>query len=543
MAAPRTQTHLTGLRASPGFAIGPALVIRATAAERKAGSIEDEKCALNAALDQAKRNLDQLRQSQDELAADILEFQITLIEDDELTAPAFQKIADGKPADTAWAEVLDDEIKGYIAAEDDYMAARAHDLLDLRDRVIRVLGGTGDQIIEPAEGAIIHGDDLTPSAFLELDWKKLGGAALKGGSPTSHVAILARARGVPMIVGLTGDGDIAGGDSLILDADNGTLTVHPDGEALAEAKKRLAGAREQALKAAALLHQKAVTRDGEAVTMLINVDDPAMLDDIDPESCDGIGLARTEFLFHHGHLPSEDEQFGIYEKMLRFANGRPVTIRTVDAGGDKPVPGLTIDHEKNPFLGLRGLRLSLLKPEIFKTQLYALARAAAAGPLKVMLPMVTTPAEFLEARAHLDAVMADLETRSMAASRPLLGIMVETPAAALTAERFEADFYSIGSNDLIQYVTASARDEPALAPLADPRSPAVLELIERTIKAARQRGVEVSLCGDMASDPDLVPILLGLGLRTLSVAPAQLGSIKLAVAASSTSGGASDQAR
>jgi phosphotransferase system enzyme I (PtsI) len=207
-----------------------------------------------------------------------------------------------------------------------------------------------------------------------------------------------------------------------------------------------------------------------------------------------------------------------------------VTIRTLDAGGDKPIPGITIDGERNPFLGVRGLRLSLLRPEPFRVQLRALARAAADGPLKVMVPMVTLPEELAAARDHLDAVLAELASAGVAHARPALGMMVETPAAALTAAAFDADFYSIGSNDLTQYVMAAARDNAATAALARPDSPAVLELIARTVAAGRQRGVEVSLCGDMASRPELLPALLAAGLRSLSVAPAQIGRVKRALA-------------
>jgi phosphotransferase system enzyme I (PtsI) len=263
--------------------------------------------------------------------------------------------------------------------------------------------------------------------------------------------------------------------------------------------------------------------------VLANIDDPGQLDRLAPETCDGIGLTRTEFLFEHG-APDEDAQLQIYRRILAWAAGRPVTIRTLDAGGDKPLPGITIDGERDPFLGVRGLRLSLLRPEVFRVQLRALARAAADGPLKIMVPMVTCPGELAEAREHLEAVLAELAAKGVANGRPALGMMVETPAAALTADAFAADFYSIGSNDLTQYVTAAARDNPRVAGLARADNPAVLELIARTAAAGRARGVEVSLCGDMASRPELLRPLLATGLRTLSVAPAQIGRVKQALA-------------
>jgi phosphotransferase system enzyme I (PtsI) len=520
---------LRGVPACGGLALGPVLVPAQIHPSRRAGTPGEEAAALRRALAEAAEGLGRLMAVQDRLAAEILEFQAMLIEDDEITAPAFERIAAGEPAETAWRAVLDAEIADYGGSATEHMAARAADLADLRDRVLRALSG-GQPAIDAPEGAILVAKELTPSAFLELDWSRLGGAALGGGSATSHVAILARARGVPMLVGLGRCEGVESGTPAALDAEGGTLTVAPSPATLSAMRARIAAAAEGAARAAEAARRPAVTRTGRRIRVMLNVDDPAMLDGLDPEICDGIGLTRTEFLFHGGALPDEDAQAAVYARILRWAGGRPVTIRTLDAGGDKPIPGVTPEGEANPFLGVRGLRLSLRHPELFRLQLRALARAAALGPLKVMLPMVTVPGELAAAAAHLDAAIAGLAAEGVRHARPALGIMIETPAAALTAAGFPADFYSIGSNDLIQYVTAAARDNPALAPLADPLNPAVLELIRRTVEAGRARRVEVSLCGDMASTPGLVPTLIGLGLEALSVAPAQLGPVKLAIA-------------
>ena len=227
---------------------------------------------------------------------------------------------------------------------------------------------------------------------------------------------------------------------------------------------------------------------------------------------------RTEFLFEPGAPPPDEAaQVDAYRRILEWAGERPVAIRTLDAGGDKPIPGVTLDGEANPFLGVRGVRLSLRRPGLFRTQLRALARAGAYGNLKVMLPMVTTPGELAEARAHLDKAMAELASEGLVAGRPALGIMVEVPAAALAIEHFDAEFYSIGSNDLVQYVTACDRGNGELAALADPLNPAVLELIGRTAAHGKTTGAPVSLCGDMAADPRYVPALLDCGLEELSV--------------------------
>ncbi len=280
-----------------------------------------------------------------------------------------------------------------------------------------------------------------------------------------------------------------------------------------------------------MLDRPAMTADGERVAVLVNVDDPALLDALPVARCDGVGLTRTEFLFEGGALPDEERQLAAYRRILAWAQGRPVTVRTLDAGGDKPIRGVTADGETNPFLGVRGIRLSFTRPALFRTQLRALARAAAHGPLKVMVPMVTVPSEIDRVRGVLAEVIAGLSADGVAHAVPALGMMVEVPVAALTAGSFAVDFYSIGTNDLVQYATASARDNPALIALADPANLAILELIGRTVEAGRLRGVEVSLCGDMASEPAMVPLLLERGLRTLSVAPAQIGRVKLAIAA------------
>ncbi|XUJ37287.1 putative PEP-binding protein [Bradyrhizobium japonicum] len=247
--------------------------------------------------------------------------------------------------------------------------------------------------------------------------------------------------------------------------------------------------------------------------------------------CDGIGLVRTEFLFEAAHgLPDEEAQYRVYRDILVWAQDKPVTIRTLDAGGDKQVPGLTVEGESNPFLGLRGIRLSLARPEVFRMQLRALCRAAVHGTLKVMLPMVAVPSELDRANEILDAEFTALRAKGVACARPPLGIMVEVPAAALCAADFGAAFYSIGSNDLTQYTMAAARDIGAVADLNDTSNPAVLALIAATVEAGLKRGVEVSLCGDAAANTHLTAALLATGLTTLSVSPIAVARLKAAIA-------------
>jgi phosphotransferase system enzyme I (PtsI) len=276
--------------------------------------------------------------------------------------------------------------------------------------------------------------------------------------------------------------------------------------------------------------QAARTADGTEIKILINVAGMSDLEKLDPAVCDGIGLMRTEFLFRQdGNLPDEAEQFDIYRRMVHWAEGRPVTIRTLDAGGDKPIAGLTVP-ESNPFLGLRGVRLSLSRPDVFRVQLRAMARAASHGNLKIMLPMVTVPGEVEAARHLLHEVVDELRAAGIACALPPLGIMVEVPSTALMPERFAVDFYSIGSNDLTQYTLAAARDLDSVAMLSDTGDPAVLKLIANTASHGQKAGLEVSLCGDAAAEPRLIPALLEAGLRSLSVAPTAVGRVKAAVA-------------
>ncbi len=541
--ADRPRTPLAGQIASRGLAVGPVHVL-ATARERRRtqGDAAQEAAALRDAMARAADDLNGLidAQSDDEAAA-ILEVQLALLEDDGLTEGAFEAIAGGASAERAWRAALDAQIRDYETADDEYFRARATDLADLRDRVLDHLFGSGPAAVSPCPaGAIIVADDLTPSRFLDLDWTVGGGLALSRGSPTSHVAMLARARGVPMLTGI-GPLSLAlkPGDTAILDAEAGRLEPAPTNARLRAAAARLAEAEARRQREDAHLARPAVTADGVVLTVLANLEELSQLDTLDPAVCDGIGLLRTEFLFSGERaLPSEEVQYAAYVRFLDWAAGRPVTIRTLDAGGDKPVPGLTPEDEINPFLGVRGLRLSLRRRAVFEVQLRALARAAAVarGPLGVMFPMVTTPAEFATARTFFEDVIARLAADGVDAARPAIGMMVEVPAAAIRIADFDADFYSIGSNDLIQYVLACSRDNAALRDMFDGGDPAVLELIARTVAHGRATGRSVSLCGDMAGDADALGLLLGCGLRAFSVAPAAIGRIKATIAATRLDG-------
>ncbi|MFZ5674970.1 MAG: phosphoenolpyruvate--protein phosphotransferase [Pseudomonadota bacterium] len=531
----RPPVEIKGRPASDGIFSGPVVFLSATEAERRpSGDPAVERRDFDAAVAAAIAGLTRLVAGAQGEGADMLAFQIALLEDETLLAPARDLIAQGKSADIAWRKTVDAEIVGYDISDDDYFRARAADLKDMRDRVLRALAGKGARQAEP--GAILIGDDVPPSLFLEADWSQGGAIALSQGSPSSHVAILARAKGVPMVVGL---GDVAGDghEEAAIDGAQGLLVLSPDAAQKQLWSEKSAALAAQRARETPFLDRPARLEDGTQVELLINVAGPDELGVLDPGHCDGIGLMRSEFLFRDGRpLPDEEMQYRAYRRFLEWAGDKPVIIRTLDIGGDKPVRGLTPEGERNPFLALRGVRLMLARKDVFTTQLRALARAALHGNLKIMVPMVTLAAELDETAALLDRVMADLARDGIAAKRPPLGIMVEVPAVAIAPELLAgAAFFSIGSNDLTQYVMAAARDETSVAALGDPAHPAVLRLIANVARFGRERGIPVSLCGDMASEPRYLEALVAAGLRTLSVSPAAIARVKAALAGITTS--------
>jgi phosphoenolpyruvate-protein phosphotransferase (PTS system enzyme I) len=515
-----------GRTASIGFAHGPFVRVEgATSGGRVAALPPDEEAALRAALVSAGQQIAKLAEAVGGDAAQILEFQVALLEDDDFLDPIFAAIVEGAPAHTAWSSALEAQIADYNAAADEYLQARSSDLADLRDRVLRTLRGGEGEVPKIPGGAVVCTDDLPPSQFLGIDWSRGGGLALLRGSPTSHVAMLACARGIPMIVQL---GSVpANARTALLDGEGATLELDPSAEQIGLFERRRDLLRKNRASARAILRRPTASWAGEKIRLLINIQRVEDLEHADAQYADGIGLMRTEFLLgQQAGLPDEETQYRAYDAVLRWAGKRPVTIRTFDAGGDKPVPGFTVDGEANPFLGVRGLRLCLARPDIFRVQLRALARAAVRENLKVMFPMVTTPAELEAARRIFVEAVDQLQSEGTPTALPEIGVMVEVPAAALAIEQFDALFFSIGSNDLAQYLTACDRTNGALVNLIDPLQPAMLSLIKHIVDYGRRAGREVSLCGDMAGDPRCVPGLLSCGLRELSVNPSALALIK-----------------
>ena len=496
----------------------------AKSGERRPGF--DEAGALRAALALASRDLSALSARTGANAAECLEFQLALIDDDALTGPAFESVADGVAADVAWLRAMANLTSAYRADPSEYVRARCLDVADLRDRVLSGLGGSAPVVAPPA-GAIVAADDLPPSRFLEIDWVGGGGVALSRGSAMSHTAMLARARGVPMVVQV---GDLPHATRALLDAEQGFVELDPTTEQLRAFESRRAAPGVLSASAERVDARSPATYRGDTVRLLVNIEGPESLSHPAAKAADGVGLMRTEFLFQgREDALDEETQLQAYAAVLRWAGERPVTIRTLDAGGDKPIRGVSETGEANPFLGLRGLRLSLRRPQIFATQLRALGRAAVLGDLKVMFPMVTTPREFVAAQTLFHRIVEDMRAAGLAARVPELGMMVEVPAAALTIADFPAAFFSIGANDLTQYVMACDRANGAVSDLFDPTNAAVLELIRRVVDHGRASGKPVSLCGDVAGDPRRVITLLSCGLRELSMSPNSLAAVKSAI--------------
>ncbi len=522
-----TERRIAGLAASGGLALGPAAMFRAIGeAARAKGSVASERQALMDAVAAALGGVTALAESLEGEGAEIVGFQVALLDDDALTESAYAAIERGEPAETAWRQAMAEEIGGYESSDDPYFRARASDLADIRDRVLRCLLGLPDLTQAPT-GSVIVGEDLPPSAFLGIDWSQGGGVVLGAGSPSSHVAMLARGRGVPMVVGVGPDWRALSG-TVVVDGEAGIVLTGPSPDSVAKARSRVGALGAARAEAEIRKGEPALTRDGTPVAVMINLAGMADVAGFPVEACDGVGLTRTEFLVEQA-LHDEARQYELYAQLLRWAAGRPVTIRTLDAGGDKPIAGYTIAGESNPFLGLRGVRLSLRHPDVFGVQLRALARAAALGPLKIMLPMVTAPDELAQARALLDDAVAALAAEGAACARPPLGIMVEVPAAAMAAAAFDAAFFSIGSNDLTQYATAASRDGAEVAAYADVLHPGVLAMIAHVARHGAASGREVSLCGDAGGDPRAIAALLRAGVRTLSVSPGLLALTKAAI--------------
>ncbi|HTI32426.1 MAG TPA: phosphoenolpyruvate--protein phosphotransferase, partial [Miltoncostaea sp.] len=532
--APPAGSRLRGVTAAPGRAIGPARPVGGSAgvpAAEPSGDPDAEREALDAALAAVAEDIAAIREGAAPETADILDAQALTLGDTELVGAARAAIGAGRSAARAWHDAVEAAAAGYDGLGDPYLRARAADLRDLGRRVVARLGGEG-----PAGGgepSVLVADDLGAAEVAELDPARVRGIATAGGGPTSHASIIARGRGIPAVAGLGAAVlAIAPGTTLIVDGDAGTVEVDPPADAVAAHETRARDDAAREARARERAHEPAVTADGRHVEVAANVGAPGDVAAAVAAGADGVGLLRSEFLFlDRAEPPSEDEQADSYGDALRAFAGRRVVLRTLDAGADKPLRYLPTAAEANPFLGVRGLRLALLHPDALRTQLRAALRAATAGPMGIMFPMVSEVDELRRARAALEDARASLLAEGVEAPAVEVGAMVEVPAAAIMAEELaaEADFLSVGTNDLVQYVMAAERGNAGVAALSDPVHPAVLRLIERVAAAARAGGARIAVCGEAASDPAAVPLLVGLGVDELSVAPRRVPLVKAQV--------------
>ncbi|WP_197329946.1 phosphoenolpyruvate--protein phosphotransferase [Ralstonia syzygii] len=523
-----------GIGASPGLAIGTVHVM-----QPGVSAVPDHPVPLAAGGDLLDRALGDTRAELAALASDtaarlgeaeagIFKAQAELLGDTDLMTLTCQAMVEGHGVAWSWHHAVERLAERLAALGNPLLAARAADLRDVGRRVLGHLEPTLRSAAQtlPDGPCILVAQDLSPSDTAALDTRRIAGIVTAQGGPTSHTAILTRTLGIPAVVA-AGPAvlDVASGTQAIVDGSGGQLYLDPDDAGIASAKAWLQEDAARAQREQAERGLPARTRDGHTVEIAANVNLPAQAIEAVTLGAEGVGLMRTEFLFlERDHAPDEDEQYDVYAAMLAALGGRPLIVRTLDIGGDKQVPHLNLPKEENPFLGVRGARLLLRRPDLMEPQLRALYRAAGSGgPLSIMFPMITSLDEVIALRAACERIRAELGAPAVP-----LGIMVEVPAAALLADRLaeHVDFFSIGTNDLTQYTLAIDRQHPDLAAEADSLHPAVLRLIQLAVQGATRRGRWVGVCGGLAGDPFGALLLTGLGVHELSMSPRDIPAVK-----------------
>lgn len=526
---------LTGIAASPGIAIGKALVLTEQV-QAGACADRDPQQAFREAQAVSKAEILALRrkvslQSGEKTAA-VFDAHLMMLEDPVFTDAIIQSIATGTDAVSAVVAAEQTVSAMFLAMEDEYMRERAADIHDICRRLIRHLTGAAamdwDTIEDPV---ILFAHDLAPSDTAQLTPAIVQGVAVEIGGKTSHSAIIARTMGIPAVVGAAGVLlQVKTGELVILDGEAGAILLNPTPEEVNKYREKLGFYRAERQVMAELKELPAGTLDGHRVELTANVSLPRDVGPALANGAEGVGLYRTEFIFmNRDTLPSEEEQFAAYKAVVEGMHGRPVVIRTLDVGGDKQIDYLAMPKEDNPFLGWRAIRMCLDRPLLFKTQLRALWRAGCFGDLKIMFPMISNAAEVRQAKALLAEARQELvaENKPAAPAMPV-GIMIEIPSAALIADQLarEVDFFSIGSNDLIQYTLGVDRMNDKIAHLYQPLHPGILNLLSMVIKAAHRQGKWVGMCGEMAGDVNCVPLLLGLGLDEFSMSAGSIPKVK-----------------
>jgi phosphoenolpyruvate-protein phosphotransferase (PTS system enzyme I) len=536
------ERQIRGIPASPGIVVGQVHLLRWEVPDVRHRiipdeSVHDEIARLNEAFERAKERLRHLRQRVESTAgaeeAAIFDVQMSILEDRELTRGIEELIRQNLGAEKAFDLVMLEWRTRFARHAVPMLRERVGDLTDVHIRVLSLLMGLPDHDpvdLPPGTNAVLVTHDLTPSLTVQLDRDSIAAIATDAGTRTSHVAILARSLGLPAVVGLrTATTQLKGGERVVLDGGTGMLAINPTDAEIAAYRERQ---REEEIAEAALVELaalEAITLDGVRVTLRANVDIPEEAEAAARSGAEGVGLMRTEFLVvGRAQMPDEDEQYRAYRRVIEAFAGKPVVIRTFDVGGDKlPIGGFP--SEPNPFLGWRAIRMCLDQPDMFRVQLRALLRAAVHGDLRIMLPLIVTLDEVLAARRLLEESAHELSERGVAFRADVpLGVMIETPAAAVAGDTLtrDVDFFSIGTNDLVQYTLAVDRGNANLAPRFTPLHPAVLRLIKRTVEVADLAEIDVAVCGEMASQPLMAFALLGLGVRQLSVAPRSVPLVK-----------------
>lgn len=532
--------RLKGIAASRGVCFGPVfrfirqeLKVEKSCVDSAPKEINRLKRAITAARNQILDIYDKVLRESSEADAEIFQAHRMILDDPELMKEVKRKIEEESLcAEYAMLSTAKSFSDLMAAMQDEYFAARATDIMDVGNRVVRILLGVAESPSENLKKpSIIVADDLTPSDTVLLDKSLVLGFCTARGSATSHTAILARGLGIPAVAGAGAEIlDVPDGKRLILDGKNGDVFIDPDDGTLAEYQKRMeiaSSMHEASMKHA---HEPAVTKDGVQLEVVANIGNVEGAESAVENGAEGVGLLRTEFLYlERKSLPSEEEQYEAYRAILDVFGDMPVILRTLDVGGDKEIPYMGLEAESNSFLGFRALRVCLARTDIFKPQLRAALRAGFERNVKLMFPMVATVDEVRRARAILEECEEELSTASIPYARNIeVGIMVEIPSAALIADQLakEVDFFSIGTNDLSQYTMAADRTNSKVAELSDAFFPAVLRLVRDIIKAAHVEGKWVGMCGELAGEPLAAPILLGLGLDEFSMSPPMVPLIK-----------------
>ncbi|MBM3601394.1 MAG: phosphoenolpyruvate--protein phosphotransferase [Alphaproteobacteria bacterium] len=543
----RRERELVGLGVAPGIAIGPAAVSESGAVQVPEytvakGAIEDEIKRFNEAAERARRQVQKLRRKVDaqggtvaEEMGYLLDAHLQMLSGSRLMRGVEQRIAHGSNAEAAVQHEISALAQSFADLDDTYFAARAQDVREVGTRLIRHLTKTPYQAFSMLpEGSVVLAEEISPADAALMDPRRIAGFATVLGGAESHTAIMARSLGLPAVLGLAGLlEDIKTGTTVIVDGDAGRVIVEPSRQTLARYRKRLAAIQHEKTKLAGLASLPAVTRDGTRVTLMANVDLPREIEPARAAGAEGVGLLRTEFLFmNRKDVPGEDEQAAMLTEMVGGMDGRTVTVRTLDVGGDKLTDALgdRATAGANPALGLRAIRLSLRQPALLETQLAAMLRASARGPVRILLPMISSVTQVQAVRHILGQVARRLVRRGVEIADPLppLGIMIEVPGAALAADALArvSDFFALGTNDLTQYTLAIDRGDEQVADLYNPLHPAVLRLVQFSVEAAARARIPVSVCGEIAGDPRFTALLLGLGVRELSMGPANLPRVK-----------------